>query len=65
MVIFFCSDEFMRPLLLQERIDGLDVRIQELVRNVARKTSLIEENSNKSRIQGEISNASSGNFYAT
>uniref|UniRef100_A0A8R1TWV8 TASOR PIN domain-containing protein n=1 Tax=Onchocerca volvulus TaxID=6282 RepID=A0A8R1TWV8_ONCVO len=53
------NDEFMRPLLLQERIDGLDVHVQELIRNVARKTSLSEENSDKSRIQGEISNASS------
>uniref|UniRef100_A0AAF5PTN6 DUF3715 domain-containing protein n=1 Tax=Wuchereria bancrofti TaxID=6293 RepID=A0AAF5PTN6_WUCBA len=53
------NDEFMRPLLLQERIDGLDVRIQELVRNVAKKTLLSEENSNKLRIQGETSNASS------
>ncbi|CAG9538853.1 unnamed protein product [Cercopithifilaria johnstoni] len=53
------NDEFMRPLLLQERIDGLDVRVQELVRNVAKKTSLSEENSNKSRIKGEIPNASS------
>ncbi|KAK6108512.1 hypothetical protein QQG55_32355 [Brugia pahangi] len=53
------NDEFMRPLLLQERIDGLDVRIQELVRNVAKKTLLSEENSNKLKIQGETSNASS------
>ncbi|OZC08226.1 hypothetical protein X798_04705 [Onchocerca flexuosa] len=53
------NDEFMRPLLLQERIDGLDVHVQELIRNVARKTSLSEENSSKSIIQGEISNASS------
>ncbi|EFO27500.2 hypothetical protein LOAG_00978 [Loa loa] len=53
------NDEFMRPLLLQERIDGLDVHVQELVRNVAGKTSLSEENSNKLRIQGEISNACS------
>ncbi|VDO44339.1 unnamed protein product [Onchocerca flexuosa] len=35
----------MRPFLLQERIDGLDVHVQELIRNVARKTSLSEENS--------------------
>ncbi|KAM3717038.1 Protein TASOR [Dirofilaria immitis] len=53
------NDEFMRPLLLQERIDGLDVRVQELIRNVAKKISFSEENSNKSRIQGEILNASS------
>ncbi|VDO52976.1 unnamed protein product, partial [Brugia timori] len=53
------NDEFMRPLLLQERIDGLDVRIQELVRNVAKKTLLSEENSNKLKVQGETSNASS------
>ncbi|VBB30529.1 unnamed protein product [Acanthocheilonema viteae] len=53
------NDEFMRPLLLQERVDGLDVRVQELVRTVAKKT-LFEENSNKSRMKGEISNASSG-----
>uniref|UniRef100_A0A0R3RSZ7 DUF3715 domain-containing protein n=1 Tax=Elaeophora elaphi TaxID=1147741 RepID=A0A0R3RSZ7_9BILA len=53
------NDEFMRPLLLQERIDGLDVRVQELVRNVAKKTLLSEENSNKSRVQGETSNTSS------
>lgn len=53
----------MRPLLLQERIDGLDVRVQELVRNIAKKTSLSEENFNKS-IKGEMSNAAnSGNFY--
>lgn len=50
----------MRPLLLQERIDGLDVRIQELVRNVAKKILFTEETSNKSRI--EVSNATAGNF---
>lgn len=40
-----CSDEFTRPLLLQERVDGLDSRVQELVRNMAGKTTLPQNNS--------------------
>lgn len=59
---FFYSDEFVRPLLLQERIDGLDVRVQELVRDAAKKTLLSEENSSKIKIQGEMSNAGCNNF---
>uniref|UniRef100_A0A915PNA3 DUF3715 domain-containing protein n=1 Tax=Setaria digitata TaxID=48799 RepID=A0A915PNA3_9BILA len=54
------NDEFVRPLLLQERIDGLDVRVQELVRTVAKRVLLSEENiDSKSRIQGEMSSANS------
>ncbi|VDM97985.1 unnamed protein product [Thelazia callipaeda] len=44
------NDEFLRPLLLQERVDGLDARVQELVRNVAKKVLISEENVTKKLI---------------
>ncbi|VDN36453.1 unnamed protein product [Gongylonema pulchrum] len=40
---FYFSNEFTRPLLLQDRVDGLDPRIQELVRITYMKDPLRKE----------------------